>query len=107
MSGRRRRPCPRIVSTDPVPRSFPDSLRRFLGVSLGPGNPEGTGARIGARGDLQLRLAVGGIILGDDDYLLVIWVLPGMKGRPGPFPRGGAWPGGQQVALSRVLERSG
>src|SRR5260370_42663326 len=96
MSGRRRRPCPRIVSTDPVPRSFPGSLRRFLGVSLGPGNPEGTGARIGARGDLQLRLAVEGLILGDDDYLLVVWGLPGVKGRPVHFQRGGACPGGPQ-----------
>src|SRR5579859_6669692 len=67
MSGRRRRPCPRTVSTDPVPRSFPDSLRRFL--SLSPGNPEGTGARIGSDGDLQLRLPVEGVILRDDANL--------------------------------------
>jgi len=35
---------------------------------LGPGNPEGTGARIGADGDLQLRLPVEGVILRDDAY---------------------------------------
>src|SRR5260370_27769438 len=95
MSGRRRRPCPRIVSTDPVPRSFPDSLRRFLGVSLGPGNPEGTGARIGARGDLQLRLAAEGILLGHCAYLLLIWVLPGIEARPVPLHTGVARPDGE------------
>src|SRR5579859_6048916 len=95
MSGRRRRPCPRTVSTDPVPRSFPDSLRRFL--SLSPGNPEGTGARIGADGDLQLRLPVEGVILRDDAYLVVMWVRPGMKVRPVHFQRVVARPAGQQV----------
>src|SRR5579859_170182 len=86
MSGRRRRPCPRTVSTDPVPRSFPDSLRRFL--SLGPGNPEGTGSRIGADGDLQLRLPVEGVILRDDANLDAAppeALLDG--GKPGPSPR--------------------
>jgi hypothetical protein len=33
---------------------------------LDPGNPEGTGARIGADGDFQLRLGVEGVILRAD-----------------------------------------
>jgi hypothetical protein len=64
--------------------------------------PEPTGARIGARGDLQLRLAVEAIILGDDGYLLVILVRPGMKVRPVHLQRVVARPDGQQVALAGV-----
>ena len=67
---------------------------------MGLGNPEGTGARIGADGDLQLRPGAEGIIPGDDPYLLVMWVRPGMKERPVHFHRVLARPEGQQVGLA-------
>jgi hypothetical protein len=43
------------------------------------------------------------IILGDDDYLLVIWVRPGMKVRPVHFQTVVARPEGQQVAFTSPL----